>query len=181
MRVYAVFEPPAKDAVPSDDLVKHAERFRFVRDGFSWSAFLFTPIWMLRYRLWLVLVIYIAILGALVFATARGRVPQGLEGIAVLLLNLLVGFESATVRRRKLQRWGWRDLGIVVAENLQAAEQRFFDRWVTHLSAAGSTDAAGSSASTLLPAVPASSQPEARADNADSYALGMLPTPGGSR
>ena len=52
MPVYTVHEPPPRD---SDDAADAADRFVFVRDGFSFWAFLFAPLWMLWHRLWLVL------------------------------------------------------------------------------------------------------------------------------
>ena len=41
------------------------ERFVFVRDGFSFWALLLGPLWMLRHRMWLVLLGYIALAVAL--------------------------------------------------------------------------------------------------------------------
>ena len=40
-------------------------RFVFVRDGFYFWAFLLSPLWMLRYRLWLVLIGYLIVAAAL--------------------------------------------------------------------------------------------------------------------
>jgi hypothetical protein len=45
------------------------------------------------------------------------------------LLALLVGFEAATLRRFTLARRGWNNVGIVVGDDLEAAERRFFDTW----------------------------------------------------
>jgi hypothetical protein len=58
MAVYAVLEPPARpDGQPADP-----DRVRFVRDGFSWGAFLFGPLWMIRHRLWLVLLCWFLVM-----------------------------------------------------------------------------------------------------------------------
>jgi len=46
------------------------------------------------------------------------------------LLALLVGFEAATLRRFTLARRHWNNVGIVVGDDLEAAERRFFDAWV---------------------------------------------------
>jgi hypothetical protein len=106
------------------------DRFVFIRDGFSFWAFLLGPLWMLRYRLWLVLLAYlvvaISIAGALYLLGASSAV----RAASGLLLALLIGFEAATLRRFTLSRRGWNDLGIVVADDLEAAERRFFDVWV---------------------------------------------------
>jgi hypothetical protein len=126
MKVYAVFEPRRRD----DELMDHADRFRFVRDGFSFWAFVFGPLWMLRHRLWLALVFYLLFTSALAAAAYYRAIPSGAEALVGLMLGLLIGLEAATLRRRKLLWWRWRDAGIVVADDLIAAEQRFFDRWV---------------------------------------------------
>jgi len=47
-----------------------------------------------------------------------------------LLLSLLMGFEAATLRRFTLGRRGWRNVGIVVGDDVESAERRFFDAWV---------------------------------------------------
>ena len=55
MSVYTVHEPPRRAGAAAADV----ERFAFVRDGFSWWAFLLAPLWMLRHRMWLVLIGYV--------------------------------------------------------------------------------------------------------------------------
>ena len=126
MTVYMVLEP--REA--GGDTVRRAERTVFVRDRFTWSAFLFAPFWMLRHRLWLAFIGYgvtvVAATVALRFAGAR----TGALLLALALIHLLVGIEAATLRRRSLLRRGWRDLGIVIGDDLEAAERRFFDRYV---------------------------------------------------
>ena len=57
MSVYTVHEPPLRAA----DALADPQRFIFVRDGFYLWAFLLTPFWMLRHRLWLVLVLYLVL------------------------------------------------------------------------------------------------------------------------
>src|SRR5262245_50437458 len=59
MAVYSVFAPPPSTGEAD------AERFRFVRDGFSWGAFLLGPLWMIWRRLWLVLLICLVVVTAI--------------------------------------------------------------------------------------------------------------------
>ena len=61
MAIYAVFEPPVRDEEDAD----YAERFAFVRDGFSWAAFFFGPLWMLRHLLIIELIAWLVLVGAL--------------------------------------------------------------------------------------------------------------------
>ena len=127
MTVYMVFEPPPRD----DDALAHAERIAFVRDRFSWAAFLFGPLWLLWRRLWLALVIYVV--GVVALDIGLGVLGAGREArtLAAALVGLLLGFEAATLRRRSLVRRGWRERGIVIGDDREAAERRFFDRYVT--------------------------------------------------
>ena len=57
MSVYTVYEPPLKAHQSAPD----PERFVFVRDGFSFWAFLLAPLWMLRHRMWLVFLGYLVV------------------------------------------------------------------------------------------------------------------------
>ena len=126
MSIYTVHEPPLKESEDAADPV----RFVFVRDGFSFWAFLLSGLWMVRHRLWLGLIGYLVTALALALALstigASGSVMFG----GGFLLSLLVGFEAATLRRFTLARRGWRNVGIVVGDDLESAERRFFDAWV---------------------------------------------------
>jgi hypothetical protein len=126
MAIYTVHEPPRRAA----DLLAHTERFCFVRDGFSWGAFLFGPLWMVRHRMWLVLVLYLIASAALGGALrVSGASSLGMT-LGAGLLALLVGMEASTLRRWTLGRRGWVNRGVVVGDDLEAAERRFFDAWI---------------------------------------------------
>ena len=126
MSIYTVHEPPLK----AHESVTEPERFVFVRDGFSFWAFLLTPFWMLRYRLWLALTGYVMVAVALLVGLRLIGASATVTIIASALLSLLVGFEAATMRRFTLSRRGWTNVGIVVGDDLESAERRFFDAWV---------------------------------------------------
>jgi hypothetical protein len=125
MAVYTVHEPSRRN----DDALVHTERFAFVRDGFSWPAFLFGPLWMLRHRLWLALILYLVVLAAL-GAALRALGAADAVIVITLLVSLLVGFEASSLRRYGLARRKWRNLGVVVGDDLESAERRFFAAWV---------------------------------------------------
>ncbi len=125
MAVYTVHEPPARGA----ELRAAPDRFRFVRDGFHFWAFLLTPLWMLWHRLWLALVAYVVLAVALSVVMFMLGVPQSGALAAQLLLSLLVGLEAGSLRRWGLRRRGWRQVGLVSAPGIEDAERRFFDRW----------------------------------------------------
>jgi hypothetical protein len=167
MSVYTVHEPPQRGA----DALADAERFVFVRDGFYWWAFLLTPFWMLRHRLWLVLVIYLVVIACLDTALRLVGAASFVITCVGVLISLLVGFEAGTLRRFALRRRGWRNLGIVSGDDLEDAERRFFDVWLDN--------AAARSGAASNPSPP--SQPPASGSAAASGIVGLFPEPGAQR
>ena len=125
MAVYTVHEPPPKRYEPASD----PEQFVFVRDGFSFWAFLLGPLWMLRHRMWLVLLGYVATVVVLEGLIHLLNVSEAVGFAVGAFLALLIGFEAATLRRFTLARRRWRNVGIIVGDDLEIAERRFFDSW----------------------------------------------------
>jgi len=125
MAIYTVHEPPAKP----DAVFPEPERFVFVRDGFSFWAFVLAPLWMLWRRLWLAFFGYLIVVVALQLGLQWIGASGATRFFVGFLLSLLVGIEASTLRRFKLRRRGWRDLGIVAGDDLESAERRFFDSW----------------------------------------------------
>src|SRR5215813_2860282 len=126
MRTYTIHEHPN----PVADRVDRAERLVFVKDGFSWAAALFAPLWLIMHRLWWPLVGYVAISAALEIAQKAGSFDQRWLGLAGLALQLLIGFEADTLRRWGLERRGWRMVGTVTGVSAVDCERRFFDSWL---------------------------------------------------
>ena len=124
MPVYTVHAPKADNAG-----FAATDRFAFVRDGFHFWAALLGPLWLAWHRLWLALIAWIVVMIAIEVGLAR----LGASGTAIFFTNvliaLLMGFEAASIRRWTLSRRNWRQLDIVVADNAETAERRFFDRW----------------------------------------------------
>ena len=129
MPVYTVHEPPRKEDDRDDDASRIGARFVFVRDGFHFWAFLLAPLWMLRHRMWLELIAYLLLIAGITFGLQSLGVAES-AGFAVgLLLSLLVGMEASSLRRWKLSRRGFASVGVVVGDDLEDAERRFFDGW----------------------------------------------------
>jgi Protein of unknown function (DUF2628) len=170
MSVYTVYEPPLK----AHESVPAPERFVFVRDGFSFWAFLLAPLWMLRYRLWLAFIGYVIVAVALLVGLRLIGASATVTTIAVALLSLLVGFEAATLRRFTLSRRGWRNVGIVVGDDLESAERRFFDAWVGK-----SWIDRSSGSAELRTSAPAAGVPVSR--RTASEVIGLFPQPGAPR
>jgi hypothetical protein len=171
MAVYSVFAPPLSQGEAD------AERFRFVRDGFSWGAFFLGPLWMIWRRLWLVLIGYVVIVAALTVALAK--LPFGTAGLGIipLLIALLLGLEGSSLRRWTLRRRGWSDLGIVVGEDIEAAERRFFEAWV-----AGAPDPRVPASASTPPPLPGPASAAYRMPSGSKpEVIGLFPDPGGTR
>jgi hypothetical protein len=137
MSTYTVHEPPPRQGAGNPDPAGYV----FVRDGFSFWAFLLGPLWMLWHRLWLVLIGYLLVGASLQLALAAVGAPFAVRLTVAVLLALLVGFEAATLRRFTLARRRWRNVGVVIGDDLESAEHRFFDAWVGQAAAGEPRDA----------------------------------------
>src|SRR3954468_6160662 len=122
MPVYTVHAPVANGA----DLTA-TDKFVFVRDGFHFWAAVAGVVWLAWHRLWLALIGWVVLLGGIGGGFAARGVGRGTIFAVDLLLALLLGFEAASLRRWTLSRRKWRQLDIVVADDEETAERRFFD------------------------------------------------------
>jgi hypothetical protein len=165
MAIYTVHEPP----LSKDETEPDPNRFVFVRDGFYLWGFLLTPLWMLRHRLWLVLVCYILITSALGIVLQVARASPAVTVVASVFVAFLVGLEGGTLRRWTLARRGFRPVGLVVGDDVDSAERRFFDSWVR-----GDVPSAPASAPPAPPPLP-------HQQMSGSGVLGLFPQPGASR
>jgi hypothetical protein len=126
MRTYTIHERPD----PAADRVDRAEGLVFVKDGFSWAAALFAPIWLVVHRLWWPLLGYVVVGGAFQLVQLTLAFDKRWLGLAVLALHLLIGLEADTLRRWALERHGWRTVGTVSGKTAAECERRFFDAWL---------------------------------------------------
>ena len=158
-----------------------ADRFVFVRDGFHFWAFLLGPLWLAWHRLWLALIGYIAVWVGVAVALSLLHAGAGTRLVVMLLIAWLVGFEAASLRRWTVSRRKWRQLDVVVADDEETAERRFFDRWTSRQGNAGNDQ----------PAVDRGAPPPTRdipgqafsrpPSSAHSDIIGLFPQPGASR
>ena len=124
MPVYTVHAPVANGAELSA-----TDKFVFVRDGFHFWAAVASVIWLLWHRLWLALIGYIVLMIAIHVGLSALGASRGTVLVVDFLLAILMGLEAASLRRWTLSRRKWRQLDIVVADDEEAAEHRFFERW----------------------------------------------------
>ena len=176
MPVFTVHAP-----VMNDVGIRATDRFTFVRDGFHVWAALLGAVWLIWHRLWRAVIGWIVVMLAIGF----GMSALGAGGNAILLVDvmlaLLMGFEAASLRRWTLSRRNWRQLDIVVADNQEQAERRFFDRWTIRQRALvndqPAVDRGGPPPTRDVPGQPFSQAlPSPRRE-----IIGLFPEPGGSR
>ncbi len=165
MATYLVFEPA--DGARTQTA---AERVVFLRERFSLWAFLLTPFWLLRHRLWLGFVLWLLSFSAInLLGGLIGFGPYAALA-ASFFPSLLFGMEAVNLRGRKLLRNGYRDAGVVIAEDAEIAERRFFETWKA-------TPAAPSAQPPVKPPVPPV-YPQTQLASAEQNVIGMFPTPG---
>ena len=164
MPAFAVLEPPAYQHAG----IEHADRFICLPERFSVGAFLFGPLWMIWRRLWVVLIVYLVAVGLIGYGVRL----LGIGPIAIAavfgLIHVLLGLDATSLVRWTRIGHGWRECGIVIADDLDMAERRFFDNRMAQRTPAkpSSVPAAGP-----VPA-PQTSRPDI---------IGLFPEPGGGR
>jgi hypothetical protein len=116
MRFYSVHAPPGQPDLK--------ERFRFVKDGFSWPALLVPLPWLLWHRLWLALVWYVVFV--LVVAWAGRLGGEDLALYLAVIGTVFLALQANDVRRAALDRRGWEEVGTSFGKDIVEAEARFF-------------------------------------------------------
>ncbi|HMH96498.1 MAG TPA: DUF2628 domain-containing protein [Bradyrhizobium sp.] len=177
MPVYTVHAPVVTNAG-----IAAADRFAFVRDGFHFWAALTGGLWLAWHRLWLALLGWILMLVAVDVGLSALGAGESAIFWANVLVALLMGFEAASLRRWTLSRRNWRQLDIVVADDEEAAERRFFDRWTAKQRAPSNdqpaVDRGGPPPTRDIPGQAFSRPPPPMPQ---SSIIGLFPEPGGSR
>jgi Protein of unknown function (DUF2628) len=175
MPIYTVHAPTADNAG-----IAATDRFAFVRDGFHFWAALLGPLWLAWHRLWLALIGWIVVMIAIDVGMAR----LGASGTAIFFTNvliaLLMGFEASSIRRWTLSRRNWRQLDIVVADDEESAERRFFDRWTAKqrvINDQSAVDRGAPPPTRDIPGQPFSRPPPLPRNEI----IGLFPEPGASR
>ena len=115
---------------PPADRLDRAEALVFVRDGFSYAAAAFAPVWLIAKRQWLALLVYLAVLAAVMLGLAAVDAPPQWFMVASSALHLLVGFEADAIERWALDRGGYSMIGSVSGRTQTDCERRFLETWL---------------------------------------------------
>lgn len=124
MALYSVHLPPGT-APGGEGLLKAV----FLREGFSWGAFVFGPLYLLAHRLWFGGAAILALTLAVGGVGAGLSLPDEAMSALAFLPGLIAGFESQGWRRGKLERRGFAEIGVVSGSSRREAELRFFARF----------------------------------------------------
>ena len=115
MRIYLVHVTPNTDPV-------------FLKDGFSFMAFVFSGFWTLWHRMWFVSPLIFAGLGLLELLLTFIGVADEFRIVMTMGFSLVVGFGAHDWLSCSLLRRGYSLDGLVVAPRLEAALRRWFDQ-----------------------------------------------------
>jgi hypothetical protein len=137
MASYSMHLPPGGAARRLEDV----DRLVFVREGFSWLAFLFPVLWLLWHRMWLPLLGYLLVVLLFRFGGDAFGVSEMGMTLAALMAQLLFGFEANALRRWSLVRKGWSMQAVVEGRNHLAAEVRALGLWLEGASFEAASDA----------------------------------------
>lgn len=116
MRIFTVLESP--DSKP--------ERVAFIQEGFSWGAFLFTVMWALWHRMWVMAALLFAVTSFLTVAVALELLGPGMASLLNFGISLVFACEARRLQEVSLERAGFRHSGLIQASNTEAAELTYF-------------------------------------------------------
>jgi Protein of unknown function (DUF2628) len=156
MAIYSVHIPTG-----AADPAAAADRVLFLREGFSWPAFLFGPFWLLARGLWRPLAIWCLAAILVGFAMSYGLVKDAAATWLYLIGGVFLGLEGKGFVGAALERRGFALADVAAGPDLVAAESGFFSRWL-----------AGAPAAPPAPARP-------HAPVAEAHVIGMFPEAGG--
>ena len=115
MAIYVVMEPPGR--------TEAADATIFVRDGFSWLAFLLAPLWLAWHKLWVEAALAFVAMGLISLLGQKLGLDWASSALS-LLVSLYIGLEGQGLRIAALRRRGWQEWGVVEANNLDDADIR---------------------------------------------------------
>jgi Protein of unknown function (DUF2628) len=166
MPTFAILEPPQAGQTATEE----ADRCIFLHERFNLGAFLFAPLWMIRHRLWLVLIFYLVGMGLITYGLRASGAGWIVVALVFALVHLLVGLEATTLVRWTRISHGWREGGVVIADDLDMAERRYFDN-----------RAALRLAAKPAPVLSAGQLGAAQVGPSHPDIIGLFPEPGGGR
>ena len=116
MAIYRVFVSPF-DRTGSTVIVK---------EGYCWSAMVFSAFWAIWHRMWIVAILLLAGLLLVRFLALQLDLGENLQSLVSMAVAFILGNEAEHLRAWSLERAGYREIGVVEAHNLDEAELKYF-------------------------------------------------------
>lgn len=128
MRFYSVFaDQSADDSKALEDAV-------FIKNGFSWPAFLVFPLWSLYHWLWLPFLAWLVVSVTASTILALVSAPWHWGFLASLGIATFMAFEAGAFRRAQMVRKNYSEIGQVSGHSLVECETVFFSQYLDQLS-----------------------------------------------
>lgn len=102
------------------------DKVTFVKEGFAPAALVFTVLWALWHRMWVVAAALFAILVAISLAVSLLNLNSTAASLLEIAVGLIFGFEARRLWIMSLERSGYRQAGLIEASNQEAAELAYF-------------------------------------------------------
>jgi len=125
MALYSVYLPSSGQMTTQEIM----GRAIFIKDRFSWGAFLVPPLWLGYRRIWRWLLVYALLEGLLIVGATNIALNPALTGIVSLLIAFFIGICGREWWGAALERRGFELAGIVQGETPEDAERRFYDHY----------------------------------------------------
>lgn len=116
MALFTVLEPPHGEI----------DKVTFVKEGFAPGALVFTALWAIWHRMWVVAAILFALLVAISLSVSLGGLDPAMASLFEIAVGVIFGFEARRLWIMSLERSGYRQTGLIEASNQEAAELAYF-------------------------------------------------------
>jgi hypothetical protein len=120
MATFTVHLPPGEGA---------PEKIVFLRDGFSWAAFLFGPFWLAWRKAWIPAAAYTLALILIALLDWKADIGKDTMAWANIAIGVALGFEGTRLVAWSLARSGYEEKMVVIGDSLDEAEEVFFHHW----------------------------------------------------
>jgi hypothetical protein len=105
-----------------------ADRAVLTRDGFSWAALVFGPLWLIWRRAWLALLVWLVSQGVILAFGTWAMPGFRLTGVLEIILVIGLALEASQIWSNALTRRGYVIVDVISAPRLEQAERTYFTR-----------------------------------------------------
>ena len=102
------------------------EKVAFIPEGFACGALVFSVLWALLHRMWVIALILFAVFAVLTAAANFELIDAGSALLIQCAIALVFGFEARNLQVQSLECSGYRRAGLIQATTLEAAELTYF-------------------------------------------------------